>query len=106
MDTVLVDIAADKAVTISRIRDATSSTWHALRQTEQVLLPHVARQSQNYSLKKAGEPWHPHCPPLPVRRSVPYLVPAGSRRPLPGLLSQISCLCCIAEGDVPEEQCV
>lgn len=83
MDTVLVDVAPDRAVTLSRIRDADSSTWLALRQTELVLLPHVARQSLIYTLKKAGEPSNPHCPPC--LRSVPCLVPAGSGRPLPAV---------------------
>ena len=58
----LVDIAPGTTVTISRIRDADSSTWLALRQTELVLLPQVARQSLIYSLKKAGEPSNPHWP--------------------------------------------
>ena len=95
MDTVLVDTASGTAVTISRIRDADTSTWLALRQIELVLLPHVARQSLIYSLKKTGEPFDPRWASLPVERGLPCLVPAESRRSLPG---QLVCICCIVEG--------
>ena len=64
----LVDIAPGTAVTISRIRDADTSTWLALRQIELVLLPKVARQSLIYTLKKTGEPDRPHW--LPACRTI------------------------------------